>query len=115
MKQDAGAARRIYYTLHSGKNSKLAYYIAGTARTLVPKWLLRPLLRGRLASLQSRADRDYILDRVGYYCKLDAATDYDHDLWRDKSVRVADQQKGTQKVYYLDAMRYARWFPQTLR
>lgn len=52
MKQDAGAARRIYYTLHSGKNSKLAYYIAGTARTLVPKWLLRPLLRGRLASLQ---------------------------------------------------------------
>jgi hypothetical protein len=115
MKQDAGAARRIYYTLHSGKNSKLAYYIAGTARTLVPKWLLRSLLRGRLASLQSRADRDYILDRVGYYCKLDAATSYDHYLWRDKSVRVADQQKGTQKVYYLDAMRYARWFPQTLR
>lgn len=56
-KQGQSAARRIYYTLHSGKNSKLSYYVASELRMMVPRWLLRPLLKGKLGAV----------DRQGIY------------------------------------------------
>ena len=107
--------RKIYYRLHSGKNSKLKYYTASVLRLAVPRCLLRPLLPGMLARLNGRKDREYILDRVNYYCKLSDTTAYDRELWRQRSVAVKDQQLPSQKVYYYDAMRYARWFDPTLR
>ena len=115
-KQGQSAARRIYYTLHSGKNSKLSYYVASELRMMVPRWLLRPLLKGKLGAVDRRADKEYILERVDYYCKLSPGDKwYDRSEWKERSVSIKDSKPAGQKVYYYDSMRYARWFPQTLR
>lgn len=107
--------RRLYYTLHSGKNSKPLYFAVSAARTAVPRALLRAMLPGRLASLKNRADRGYILDRVDYCCKDFSACGYDRGLWLRRSVALADFGMTRPKVYYYDAMRYARWFDPRLR
>ena len=109
--------RKLYYRLNSGKNSKLLYYTASVARLAVPGCLLRPMLKGKLAAIDRRPDRDYILDRADYYCKLGSGggTTYDRELWQRESVSIKEQQYTPQKVYYYDAMRYARWFPPRLR
>lgn len=107
--------RRIYYTLNSGKNSKLKYFIASILRTNTPRCMLRPFLHRKLDRLATRSDKDYIIDRVNYYCKLSDATPYDKRVWRAESVALNEQAITSPKVYYYDAMRYARWFDGHLR
>lgn len=107
--------REIYYKLHSGKNSKLAYYITSYARLAVPGFLLHLFLKRKLAKAKKRADWDYITDRVNYYCKLTPDSNYDKQEWNRQAIKLKDQKLTKQKVYYLDSMRYARWFPKTLQ
>lgn len=110
-----GRLRKIYYRLNSGKNSKLLYFVKSILRTHIPRPLLAMMLRRRLAGVDARADRDYILDRVNYYCKLDGGTPYDAGEWRRRAVEIGRQPPVRPKVYYYDAMRYARWFSPALR
>lgn len=107
--------RKIYYTLNSGKNSKLKYFIASILRSNTPRCMLRPFLNYKMGGLDKRADKDYILDRVSYYCKLTGEMQYDKKLWYDKSVTLNMQALTSPKVYYYDSMRYARWFDGRLR
>ena len=53
-----------------GKNSKPLYFVRNVVRYLTPKRLTQARLAGVLAELERRPDREYILDRVDYYCKL---------------------------------------------
>ncbi|MBR1484997.1 MAG: glycosyltransferase [Prevotella sp.] len=107
--------RKIYYTLHSGKNSKLAYYVGAYLRDLTPRWMLRPRLAAKLAAAEQRPDRDYIMDRVAYYNRLTPQTPFSREEWMEQSVRLDQQRKMGQKVYYFDTMEYGRWFPGHLR
>lgn len=108
--------RKIYYTFNSGKNPKFIYYIKNLVKQALPKSCLRMQLRKELASLDSRPDKDYILERVDYYCKLlTGGSSFDRRQWDNEAVEIGRQQKTKQSVYFYDAMEYGRWFDQRLK
>lgn len=107
--------RKFYYKLHSGKNSKLTYYIGSYVAISWPRALLSLLYKCEMKALERRTDKEYIMDRVGYYNKLKADTPFDREAFMSESVRLKDQKMTGQKVYYLDSYRYARYFSQSLR
>lgn len=100
---------KLRYKLTSGKNNKACYFLRSYASMLVPSAFYRSQLKGLLQSLDNRDDKDYILERVNYYCKGDAL-----QLAED-AVTFCEQRVGRRKVYYLDMLRYARYFPKHLR
>ena len=102
--------RKIYYKLHSGKNPKLLYYLRAYSRRLMPGGLLRSLRPRLLAEINSRPDRDEILSRADYYCKITPDTDFDREAFRQKSIEIGRQPMTRQKVYYIDSMEYGRYF-----
>ncbi len=111
-------ARKIYYNLHSGKNSKLAYFARCYLRRCMPSRLLQSRRQSLLDEVQQRADKDYILQRVDYYCRLNEAGELSAEDQVDflrQSMPVGKQPVLHPKVYYFDSMQYARWFPPTSR
>jgi hypothetical protein len=107
--------RKIYYLLHSGKNSKLKYYVRSYLREYTP-WVFSQCRLGRLLrEVERRDDRDYIMQRADYYCKLTADSSYDRRKWDEEAVRLSDQPMTGQKSYYFDAMEYARYFDGSLK
>lgn len=103
--------QQLRYKLHSGKNSKPLYYLRSYARLLVPGCLLRSRLHSLLSEIERREDRDYILDRVDYYCRLDDITHVDRRKWDAEALPTRLQPMTRQKVYYLDAMHIAAYYP----
>ena len=102
--------RRLYYTLNSGKNSKLKYYITSYLWVLTPHWLLSLLRKLLLANVQQRSDWNEIKARVDYYNRL-CSSKINHSVFQQKAISLAQQQKTSQSVYYLDSFRYAKSFP----
>ena len=107
--------RWLYYTLNSGKNSKLAYYVSSYIAINMPRPLLAWRYQRAMETLRHRSDKDYITARVDYYNQLTADAYADREAFRNASVALRNQPMTGQKVYYLDAYRYARYFPQSLR
>ena len=83
--------RKIYYTLHSGKNSKLAYYIRSYVAIFTPRFVLRALLRRDLRALAGHPDEAYIEERASYYCRLAPGVPFDSDRFAAESVALSDQ------------------------
>lgn len=107
--------RNIYYLLHNGKNSNLNYFAHNYLREITPNVFYRMRLQHWLDKLEQRADKDYILQRVNYYCQLTPQHPYDHKEWLKESVALRHQQIAPKKVYYFDAKEIARYFPDKLR
>lgn len=107
--------RKLYYTLHSGKNSKLWYYLTSYIAIHLPHAWLRKICQREMEAFRHRDDQAYIMQRVNYYNRLSPATPIDRKAFLQESVCVQDQPMTGQKVYYLDAYRYARYFPLSLR
>lgn len=105
----------LHYLLHSGKNSNLKYYLRSYLREYTPKAISRGRLNRLLKSIDSHPNRDYILQRACYYCKLTADSEWNRESWAASAVRLRDQELTGQKTYYFDAMEYARYFDQNLR
>lgn len=100
--------------LRTGKNSKIGYYVKSYFHLGVPRIVLRLRKKNLLKNVEKRADWETICQRVNYYCKnLDAAST-DQTLWKEKAVCLHDQKIKHPKVYYLDTVRYARYFDQHL-
>lgn len=59
----------LKYKLTSGKPSKALYFIKGYLKDLCPKTFYYRRAERLLSELDSRSDKDYILDRVEYYCR----------------------------------------------
>jgi len=78
---------------------------------MVPGCFLRRRLHGLISEIERREDRDYILDRVDYYCRLDDITHVDRRQWDAEALPTRLQPMTRQKVYYLDAMPVAKYFP----
>ena len=53
--------------LHSGKNSKLNYYVGSYLRLWMPRWVTQRQLPGLLKTLERRSDLEEIMQRVSYY------------------------------------------------
>lgn len=107
--------RNIYYLLHNGKNSNLIYFVHNYLRELIPNVFYRMQLQHWLDKLEQRPDKDYILQRVDYYCQLTPQHAYDYKKWLNESVELRHQQIAPKKVYYFDAKEVARYFPDKLR
>ena len=101
--------------IFNGKNSKLVYYIKAYAALAIPRRLLRPRVKDLDRILDRRPDRDYILDRVNYYCRAESYPGTPRDKWSQESCQLCRQPVTKQKVYYLDAMPLARHFPPGMR
>lgn len=101
--------------LHSGKNSNLKYYIRSYLREYTPKIFSQMQLNRILRQLDQRQDKEEIMRRVNYYCKLDKGNNFNRQMWSDKAIMLQDQPVTGQKTYYFDAMEYARYFSQDLR
>ena len=85
--------RKFYYTFHSGKNPKFIYYLVNFVRQAVPKPLLNAMLDHELRKLDSRPDKEYILSRVDYYCRLTAETPYDREAFLKASTELRHTKK----------------------
>lgn len=107
--------KAIKNKIFNGKNPKFIYYIRAYVMTHIPRALLRPALSKLDSIIEQRADRDYILDRVNYYCKNSSYPEVDPKKWAEASVNVGNQPMTRQKVYYNDAMEYARHFDPSYR
>ena len=107
--------RKIYYLFHSGKNCKFLYYLRSYLREAMPRWCTQIQLKSKLAKLDSRADKAYILERVNYYNKLTPTSPIDATLWNERAVEVCQQPMTNQSTYYHDAMEIARYFDQSMR
>ena len=107
--------RKIYYTLHSGKNSKPVYYVKAYLRKFIPAVCFRMQRERLLRQIDYRADKEEILARAEYYCKPKPGKPFDHEVWDREAVAVKDQPKTNQMVYYHDGMEYARYFDPSLR
>ena len=59
--------RKLYYMLHSGKNSKLRYYITSYLWILTPHCLLSLFRKMVLSKVSQRDDWEEISQRVDYY------------------------------------------------
>jgi len=102
---------RLLYRLHSGKNSKLAYYLQGYLRQCVPACICRQIGRHLLQSVRHRQDYDYILQRINYYCRLTHPT----PLPSDAPILGAWRIPRKQKVYYFDSQEFTSFFSPKLR
>lgn len=106
-----GLLHRLRFTLHSGKNFKLAYYMRSYLRLLVPGWYLRWRWADFKDEIAARPDADYIRERADYYCRLADASGVDLRQFTP----IADIEVAKPKVYPLDLLRYARCFASSLR
>ena len=102
--------RKLYYILHSGKNSKLRYYITSYLWISMPHCLLSWFRKAIISKARQRNDWDEITKRVEYYNKLHRS-EIDLPAFRQKAIKLSEQKKTGQSVYYLDAFRYAKSFP----
>lgn len=108
--------QKIKYTLHSGKNNKMLYYIRGFVKAHLPLWLMRWRRSRLLSQAAKRDDYGYIKERVDYYNRLTAGhVNTAPGLWMEKSVETGHQPMTRQKVYYYDTMEYAHCFDPTNR
>lgn len=107
----------LNYLLRSGKNAKLPYFVNAFARLAVPKRWLRSRLPHILAEINSRPDADEIYRRADYYNKLGEVNVSNRLTTEERSAipLISDLRPESQKVYFLDTMEYARYFPSNLR
>ena len=107
--------RKLYYLRHNGKNSNLLYFLKAYIREYSPKCFIRWMLNDELKKIDQREDRDYILKRADYYCKLTPDSQYNRQEWEKEAVEISHQPMTRQKVYYFDAMEIARYFNGKLK
>ncbi len=106
-------SKTLKYLLKSGKNSKAAYYLRNFARYYIcPKSLSRRAREALLRRIDSRADRDYIIDRAEYYCKL-----REHTPLASEAMSLCDFKytKSYKSVYFFDSYEYLRYFSGDLK
>lgn len=96
------------YLFNSGKNSKIKYY----SRRLLNYWCIprsyyQQRLDKLLKQLDKRKDKEYIMERVNYYCKLQPNT-----VLPENSPVLGDfKRKGHISVYFHDSYEILRYFP----
>ena len=100
----------IHYLLHSGKNSKIAYYLRAVLREMVPAAILRRHLDRELFRCRGLYDQQYVEDRVEYYCKLVASA----TLGSEAKPLSEFHKKGNSSTYYYDSREIVRWFSPDL-
>lgn len=102
--------KKLLYKLRSGKNPKFIYFLVNILRQWQPKFLFRMRLERTLATLDKRADKEYILSRVDYYNKLQPGAQLPDD-----APILANHKVKKPKVYFYDTYEYTRWFSPSFK
>lgn len=93
---------------NSGKNRKFPFYLKNILKTyLIPNFWCRMRLKRILATLDKRSDKEYIIDRVNYYCKLNEV----RGLSAQNPIVGTFKRKGHKSVYFFDTNDIIRYFP----
>ncbi len=97
-------------SFRSNKNSKLVYYLSSVLNIyLYPNWLKRISLDKLSNSINKRSDKNYIQQRVEYYCKLRRTTTISPDAPSIANLKFSDEYGS---VYFFDSKRYLQYFNQ---
>lgn len=99
--------RKIYYLFHSGKNFKFGYYFKCYMRLLMPRCICRWRLPRLLKEIEAREDREYIRQRVDYYCQLSEPVGLPDSAER---LRQAWKRVCGGNVYQHDTYEFSRFF-----
>ncbi len=100
---------KIRYTFFSGKNRKFSYFLKSYIQYWTPRSLLQARLKSLLAKIETRADKDYIIERINYYNKLDKAFALPSSM-----PKLSEHKPNKQKVYFFDSYKYTRFFSDNL-
>ncbi len=108
----------LRYLFNSGKNSKIGYYLKSHLRYIVPTVIYRKSLPRWFSRFEklSPSEREYILDRVGYYCKLThtkSDAEYKKRLAHNPKIlkdHTKKSRKGYSSPYFFDTYEYTRYF-----
>ena len=93
------------------KSAKPLYFVRNFVRYWTPRPLLQRRLKGLLAEVEARPDRDYILQRVDYYNRLPQLVETPAALRP-----LAEHRFGTiQSAYFFDSYEFTRFFDDRLR
>ena len=65
----------LLYKISSGKPPKFLFFIKGFLKQCIPGWYYRHKRNKMIRSLQQHKDKDYILERVAYYNKVNMPQD----------------------------------------
>lgn len=95
-----------------GKHVKALYYLRCVGRYLTPRAWCRWRRKRLLRDWERRPDRDYILDRVDYYCKLQPPPARYDGL---EPLAAHRWRPGVKSVYFFDTYEYTRCFDDRLR
>lgn len=76
----------------------------------MPNCIYRRRLKRQLEKIESRPDRQEILDRATYYNKLNGVTVMPHSVHSLSETKIKKP-----KVYFFDAREMTRWFDQKLK
>ena len=115
--------KKIHYMLHSGKNSNLKYYIRSYLREYTPKIFFQMQLNRILRQLDQRQDKEEIMRRVNYSCKLDKGSNFNKiTVWYEGLTKPCDFASGVvihsedkeSVVAALQALKDKGLYPQTL-
>lgn len=114
----------IAYKLHSGKPSKMFFFVKGyLLRLFLPKAMFRRKLESVIAQVESREDCDYIMDRVNYYNRMSQSESLPKETLHENNGhyyvfldKIRNFNPSTfHKVYYFDLHEIMRWFNRDLR
>lgn len=111
------------YKLTSGKPVKLFFFLKGYAKMGIPPLYFRLKARKLMRQVENRPDRDYILDRAGYYNRLPAPAPLPSGDIRRHEQRYfyfvgcirAFRPSTFHKAYYFDLRDVMRYFNPRLR
>lgn len=110
----------VKYLFLNGKSSKFVYYFTHYIKLMIPSIVYRHRRKRLLSKFDrmSQSEREYILDRVEYYCKLHEVLDFVERI----DTKPLDQhrlrtraQRSYASVYFLDTFEYTRSFPSHFR
>lgn len=100
------------YLFHNGKNSKLKYYLKNYLFVyLWPDWACRVRQKALISSLNNRQDKDYILSRVNYYCRLQTIVSLQDNKGTIGKFSIRGRYNS---VYFFDTSEYLKYFPKHL-
>lgn len=106
--------KELYYSLFRGvhKNRKFVYYLNGISNIITPKSYLHRKKKHFYKYYESLSDekKEYVEDRVNYYCKLQTQQQLPHQVVR----HIADHKyknKVGNSVYFFDSYEFTRYFP----
>ena len=93
------------------KPGKFFYYLRSFTGYCLPKFIWQRKLNATLARVESRLDKDYILDRVNYYNQLGATV----VPVQFKKIGDHKYRRNLKSVYFFDTYEFTRWFKDTYR